>query len=158
MGGAHVYDLTPETTHLIVCDHHSEEARRKDPDGDGPGRKYRWVAKLRPDVRPMAAGWVGAVCDLWKNDEPIDFAALEEQWTLKPLEKEGGVVDPETGEEGPRPHLLCSITGFEDRKLVLEAPVARALCLTLAPISSRRATATRGYNQRKRRDLYGRPD
>lgn len=102
LGGSHAFDLTPQTTHLIVGEHDSE--------------KYRHVAKERPDVRPMVAGWVSAVCNLWKNDEPIDFATLEKKYTLRPLETSGGVLDPETGEEGQRGRLVCCITGFEDRK------------------------------------------
>ncbi|KAH6673877.1 hypothetical protein EV126DRAFT_306906, partial [Verticillium dahliae] len=72
LGGHHKYDLTPDVTHLIVGQY------------DTP--KYRHVAKERPDIKAMDARWIDAVADLWKNAAEIDFAALETQWQLKPLE------------------------------------------------------------------------
>ncbi|KAG7139234.1 S-M checkpoint control protein rad4 like [Verticillium longisporum] len=95
LGGHHKYDLTPDVTHLIVGQY------------DTP--KYRHVAKERPDIKAMDARWIDAVADLWKNAAEIDFAALETQWQLKPLETSG----PEPGEHD-RVKLLCCMTGFED--------------------------------------------
>ncbi|KAM0280222.1 hypothetical protein ACHAQH_004180 [Verticillium albo-atrum] len=95
LGGVHKYDLTPDVTHLIVGQY------------DTP--KYRHVAKDRPDIKAMDARWIDAVAELWKNAAEIDFAALEKEWQLKPLETSG----PEPGEE-ERIKLLCCMTGFED--------------------------------------------
>ncbi|KAL1878581.1 hypothetical protein VTK73DRAFT_7759 [Phialemonium thermophilum] len=99
LGGIHKYDLTPDVTHLIVGEY------------DTP--KYRHVAKERPDIRPMAAGWVEAVRDLWVRDADMNFAALEEEWQLRPLETSGGNLTA-PGNEAERAKLLCCITGFED--------------------------------------------
>ncbi|KAK0719074.1 BRCT domain-containing protein [Apiosordaria backusii] len=96
LGGLHKYDLTPECTHLIVGNY------------DTP--KYRHVAKERPDVKPMATAWVGAVRDLWVRDAEIDFAALEKEWQMRTFEKNGGNLDP----NHPRGQLLCCTTGIED--------------------------------------------
>lgn len=99
LGGVHKYDLTPDCTHLIVGDY------------DTP--KYRHVAKERPDVRAMAAGWVEAVRNLWVQDAEIDFASLEKEWQLRTFET--GAGDPtDDGSEPPRRKLLCCMTGFED--------------------------------------------
>ncbi|KAM0322194.1 hypothetical protein ACHAQA_009684 [Verticillium albo-atrum] len=95
LGGVHKYDLTPDVTHLIVGQY------------DTP--KYRHVAKDRPDIKAMDARWIDAVADLWKDAAEIDFAALEKEWQLKPLETSG----PDPGEE-ERIKLLCCMTGFED--------------------------------------------
>ncbi|KAJ4287458.1 protein kinase activating protein dpb11 [Collariella sp. IMI 366227] len=94
LGGVHKYDLTPDCTHLIVGDY------------DTP--KYRHVAKERPDVRVMAAAWVETVRDLWVQDAPIDFLALERECHLRPFES--GAGDP----QADRQRLLCCMTGFED--------------------------------------------
>ncbi|KAK0637436.1 hypothetical protein B0T17DRAFT_568158 [Bombardia bombarda] len=96
LGGIHKYDLTPDCTHLIVGEY------------DTP--KYRHVAKERPDVKPMAAGWIEAVRDLWVADRDIDFAALEAQWQLRTFETSGG----DDNSLDDRPRLLCCLTGFED--------------------------------------------
>lgn len=102
MGGTHKYDLTPDVTHLIVGDYNTA--------------KYRHVAKERPDIKPMAAGWVHAVRKLWVEDREIDFAALEDSWTLKTFEVGGSdpALDPSDCE---RPKLICCLTGFEDSRL-----------------------------------------
>ena len=68
MGAIHRYDLTLDVTHLIVGDY------------DTP--KYRYVAKERPDVRPMTIGWIEAVRELWIEDKEIDTEALERQHLL----------------------------------------------------------------------------
>jgi hypothetical protein len=99
LGGQHKYDLTPDCTHLIVGDY------------DTP--KYRHVAKERPDVRVMAAGWVEAVRNLWVEDAEIDFLTLEKEWQLRTFETGGGEPTPD-GSEPQRRRLLCCMTGFED--------------------------------------------
>ncbi|TAQ90234.1 hypothetical protein B7494_g1432 [Chlorociboria aeruginascens] len=68
MGGLHRLDLTLEVTHLIVGDY------------DTP--KYRYVAKERPDVSPMAVGWIEALRELWMHDQEIDMEKLERDHRL----------------------------------------------------------------------------
>lgn len=68
MGAIHRYDLTLDVTHLIVGKY------------DTP--KYRYVAKERPDIRPMTIEWIEAVRELWMEDKYIDTEALERQHTL----------------------------------------------------------------------------
>ncbi|KAL2182035.1 uncharacterized protein P884DRAFT_274471 [Thermothelomyces heterothallicus CBS 202.75] len=99
LGGQHKYDLTPDCTHLVVGDY------------DTP--KYRHVAKERPDVRVMAAGWVEAVRNIWVEDAEIDFLALEKEWQLRTFETGGGEPTAD-GSEPQRRRLLCCMTGFED--------------------------------------------
>ncbi|KAL2128655.1 hypothetical protein VTI74DRAFT_8901 [Chaetomium olivicolor] len=99
LGGVHKYDLTPDCTHLIVGNY------------DTP--KYRHVAKERPDIRVMAAGWVEAVRNLWVQDADIDFLALEREWQLRTFEAGGGDPTPD-GALPQRHRLLCCMTGFED--------------------------------------------
>ncbi|KAL1890430.1 protein kinase activating protein dpb11 [Sporothrix stenoceras] len=126
LGGVHKNDLTHEVTHLIVGDYNTP--------------KYRHVARDRPDIKAMCAGWVDAVRDPWTRDAPIDFPALEAAWRLKTFEVHGGLpgIDDEPeddngeqngdggapGEGGSlskRGRLLCSVTGFEeeDRQAVI---------------------------------------
>ncbi|TLD31040.1 hypothetical protein PspLS_02299 [Pyricularia sp. CBS 133598] len=93
LGGIHKYDLTPDVTHLIVGEY------------DTP--KYRHVAKERPDIKPMAAGWIDAVCSLFTMAEPINFKALEREWRLKTFETDGG-------NGRGRGKLLICLTGFDD--------------------------------------------
>lgn len=85
MGALHRLDLTAEVTHLIVGEY------------DTP--KYRFVAKQRPDVRVMRADWVEAMRLLWTQDEEIDVAALEQEYTLQTFAG-----------------LRICLTGFEDRE------------------------------------------
>lgn len=111
MGGVHKYDLTPDVTHLLV--------------GDYDTAKYRHVARERPDIKPMAAGWIDAVRELWVEDHDIDLAAMEAFWMLKPFESGGGdpvpvpISDSVPGDSNPpesaRKRLVCCLTGFEDR-------------------------------------------
>ncbi|GAW22726.1 hypothetical protein ANO14919_122690 [Xylariales sp. No.14919] len=100
MGGIHKYDLTPDVTHLIVGDYNTP--------------KYRHVAKERPDIKPMAAGWVDAVRKLWVEDQDIDFAELEDLWKLKTFESGGGIPSSSNPAEHGRQRLVCCLTGFED--------------------------------------------
>lgn len=87
-------------THLIVGEY------------DTP--KYRHVAKERPDILPMAAGWVEAVRDLWIEDAEIDFAALENAWKLRTFETSGGTAKDSEAEVASRNRLVCCMTGFDD--------------------------------------------
>ncbi|KAI1503352.1 hypothetical protein F5X99DRAFT_375867 [Biscogniauxia marginata] len=103
MGGVHKYDLTPDVTHLIVGDYNTA--------------KYRHVAKERPDIKPMAAGWVEAVRILWLEDREMDFAALENEWRLRTLEASGGIPNSPIPQERERTKLVCCLTGFEDNEI-----------------------------------------
>lgn len=103
-------------THLVVGEY------------DTP--KYRHVARERPDIRCMAAGWVEAVRDLWVQDSAIDFAALEDAWRLKTFETGGGEGENEVA---TRPRLLCCLTGFEDgemRQRMIETITANGAAYT----------------------------
>ena len=73
-----------DVTHLIVGDY------------DTP--KYRYVAKERPDVRPMAIGWIDALRELWIQDKEINVEALEREHVLPPFHS-----------------LKFSMTGCDDR-------------------------------------------
>lgn len=111
MGGIHKYDLTPDVTHLIV--------------GDYSTAKYRHVAKERPDIKPMGAGWVEAVQRLWVEDQEIDFAALENSWKLQTFEAGGGIPNSSNPAERERQRLVCCLTGFEDSPFPSLASVTR---------------------------------
>ncbi|KLU89227.1 hypothetical protein MAPG_08201 [Magnaporthiopsis poae ATCC 64411] len=100
LGGLHKYDLTPDVTHLIVGEY------------DTP--KYRHVAKERPDILPMAAGWIQAVRDLWTKDAPINFRELEKAWRLKAFETDGNQHGSSNASINDRGRLLVCLTGFED--------------------------------------------
>ncbi|KAH6670340.1 BRCA1 C terminus domain-containing protein [Plectosphaerella plurivora] len=104
LGGIHTYDLVVDVTHLIVGNY------------DTP--KYRHVAKDRHDVKVMDGVWIEALTDLWTRDAPIDFAAVEAEWRLLPLETNG----PAPGDDD-RGRLACSISGFHDldeRQLIID--------------------------------------
>jgi len=107
LGGVHKYDLTPDVTHLVVGEY------------DTP--KYRHVAKERPDIRPMAVGWIDAVLELWIKDSDIDFGALEKEWSLRTFETGGISCETSNGGSGnaDRAKLLCCLTGFDDRMFCL---------------------------------------
>ncbi|KAI1799159.1 hypothetical protein F4811DRAFT_545307 [Daldinia bambusicola] len=111
LGGIHKYDLTPDVTHLIV--------------GDYDTAKYRHVARERPDIKPMAAGWVDAVRELWREDKDFDFNALEEEWKLKTFETGGGIPKSPNPEQRERTRLICCLTGFEDNdtRILIEKTV-----------------------------------
>ncbi|TEA14448.1 S-M checkpoint control protein rad4 [Colletotrichum sidae] len=100
LGGVHKYDLTPDVTHLIVGDY------------DTP--KYRHVAKERIDIKAMDAGWVDAVGQRYMADLDVDFAVLEREWQLKPLETFGHGPDPENLARSLRGRLSLCMTGFDD--------------------------------------------
>ncbi|KAH8202490.1 hypothetical protein TruAng_003390 [Truncatella angustata] len=99
-GGVHKYDLTPDVTHLIV--------------GDYDTAKYRHVARERPDIKPMAAGWINAVRSHWVNDQEFDFANLESEFRLRPFESGGGFPQSTDSPKRRRQQLLICLTGFED--------------------------------------------
>ncbi|KAI1639181.1 hypothetical protein F4809DRAFT_638870 [Biscogniauxia mediterranea] len=103
MGGHHKYDLTPDVTHLIVGDYNTA--------------KYRHVAKERPDIKPMAAGWIDAVRTLWLEDKEMDFVALESKWQLRTFEAGGGIPNSPNPQERERMKLVCCLTGFEDNNM-----------------------------------------
>lgn len=86
MGAVHLYDLTHDVTHLIVGNYETE--------------KYRFVARERPDIRPMSIDWIGAVRELWIQDIDINVAQLEREHTLPTFKTLG----------------IC-MTGCDDRKL-----------------------------------------
>ncbi|KAK2605901.1 protein kinase activating protein dpb11 [Conoideocrella luteorostrata] len=103
LGGVHKYDLTPNVTHLIVGDY------------DTP--KYRHVARERPDIKAMDAAWIEAMAEIWKNDEELDFFALERQHELKALEKCGTeTAPPHNGAPTGRQALLICLTGFGEQR------------------------------------------
>lgn len=87
LGATHRYDLTQDVTHLIVGNHNTA--------------KYKYVARERPDVKPMTIEWIEAVRDLWVEDSEIDGVALEAQYRLPTL-------------SGVR----ASMTGCDDRKFL----------------------------------------
>jgi len=86
MGAICEFDLTNDVTHLIVGEPFNTP-------------KYRYVAKERPDVKPMGLGWIEALRQLWIKDEQIDAQALENEHTLPTLHS-----------------LKFSMTGCEDSK------------------------------------------
>ncbi|KKA30287.1 hypothetical protein TD95_003869 [Thielaviopsis punctulata] len=103
LGATHTYDLTKQTTHLIVGSHESP--------------KYRHVARSRPDIKAMDALWILAVRDAWRADE-FDFDRLQKMYELKALETGGVDVDVEAetiaAEPGKRPALKICLTGIDD--------------------------------------------
>ncbi|KAG5929526.1 hypothetical protein E4U42_005553 [Claviceps africana] len=103
LGGRHKYDLTPDVTHLIVGDY------------DTP--KYRHVARERPDIKAMDAAWIEEMAHLWKNDDEIDFTALEKKHQLKALEKCGTEPpSPLQEQSADRQSLLICLTGFGEQR------------------------------------------
>jgi hypothetical protein len=104
MGAVHRYDLTPDVTHLIIANYATP--------------KYRFVAKERPDVRPMTVRWIEVMRKLWCEDQEIDFEALELEHTLPTLAT-----------------LKFSMTGCDDRK---DDPHTQRLYLLTRIISYRK--------------------
>ncbi|KYK56614.1 BRCT domain-containing protein [Drechmeria coniospora] len=103
LGGVHKYDLTPDCTHLIVGDYNTP--------------KYRHVARERPDVKAMAAAWIEAVSEIWRNDGEIDFGFLEKEHRLKPLDKCGLEMHAARHQQAAsRQSLLICLTGFGDQR------------------------------------------
>ena len=69
----------------------------------------------------MDAGWIEALADLWRSDSPIDFAALEKTWQLRPLEISGVPAPTQDNPEPTRERLLVCLTGFMDREFCLSS-------------------------------------
>ncbi|KAK7403104.1 protein kinase activating protein dpb11 [Neonectria punicea] len=109
LGGIHKYDLTPDVTHLVVGDY------------DTP--KYRHVARERPDIKAMDITWIEAMSELWKNDDDMNYAALESQYQLKPLEKRGFDISKEPI---TRESLLICLTGFGDQREAIAQRITAA--------------------------------
>ena len=65
----------------------------------------------------MDAGWIEALTELWRGDSPIDFAALEKEWQLQPLETSGTPAPTPDNPEPARGRLLVCLTGYPDREL-----------------------------------------
>ena len=68
MGAVHKFDLTSDVTHLIV--------------GDINTPKYKYVAKMRTDVKVLRAEWVEAVRSSWIQGGDTDIHALEAEYKL----------------------------------------------------------------------------
>jgi DNA replication regulator DPB11 len=85
MGATHQLDLTSDVTHLIV--------------GSLDTPKYKYVARERPDVRPITQEFIAAVRSAWLEGDsaPINIAALEQQFRVPTLWD-----------------LKICVTGFED--------------------------------------------
>jgi hypothetical protein len=66
MGARHVLDLTSEATHLIC--------------GASGSPKYRYVAKMRPDIKVMSTKWVEAMYTQWIAGEDIDPRTFERDY------------------------------------------------------------------------------
>ncbi|PKS13365.1 hypothetical protein jhhlp_000136 [Lomentospora prolificans] len=99
LGGVFTGDLTVDVTHLLV--------------GEYDTAKYRHTAKSLAHVKAMDAGWIEALTRLWREDAPIDFAALEKAWQLLPLETGGDDASSFDNEEPPRrKRLMVCLTGF----------------------------------------------
>ncbi|KAH8144935.1 uncharacterized protein LAJ45_11056 [Morchella importuna] len=73
MGARHVLDLTSDVTHL-VCE-------------DITTPKYRYVARMRTDVKVMMVGWVDSMYDVWIDGEDINPRDFEEKFQLPILYK-----------------------------------------------------------------------
>ncbi|PWW79576.1 hypothetical protein C7212DRAFT_275838 [Tuber magnatum] len=66
MGARHLLDLTSDVTHLICADLATP--------------KYRYVARMRADVRVMGVGWVNAMYDLWIKGEDLNPTDFNEEY------------------------------------------------------------------------------
>lgn len=63
MGATWKQDLTSDATHLIV--------------GDVNTPKYKYVAKQRPDVKPMSVSFIDVAHQHWMANESISIHELE---------------------------------------------------------------------------------
>ncbi|KAF1933265.1 uncharacterized protein M421DRAFT_193164 [Didymella exigua CBS 183.55] len=69
MGATIKLDLTSDVTHLIA--------------GNADSAKYRYVARLREDVKVLSPGWLEALREVWmEGDDGMDVAGLEKQYRL----------------------------------------------------------------------------
>ncbi|KAL1654270.1 protein kinase activating protein dpb11 [Didymella pomorum] len=69
MGATIKLDLTSDVTHLVA--------------GNTDSAKYKYVAKLREDVKVLSPGWLEALREVWmEGDDNMDVASLEKQYRL----------------------------------------------------------------------------
>ncbi|KAF2633079.1 hypothetical protein BU25DRAFT_487420 [Macroventuria anomochaeta] len=69
MGATIKLDLTSDVTHLVA--------------GNTDSAKYRYVAKLREDVKVLSPSWLEALRDVWmEGEDDMDVAGLEKQYRL----------------------------------------------------------------------------
>ncbi|KAJ4311768.1 protein kinase activating protein dpb11 [Neodidymelliopsis sp. IMI 364377] len=69
MGATIKLDLTSDVTHLVA--------------GNTDSAKYRYVAKLREDVKVLSPEWLEALRDVWmEGEDDMDLAGLEKQYRL----------------------------------------------------------------------------
>ncbi|KAF3037248.1 hypothetical protein E8E12_006730 [Didymella heteroderae] len=69
MGATIKLDLTSDVTHLVA--------------GNTDSAKYRYVAKLREDVKVLSPAWLEALREVWmEGDDSMDVAGLEKQYRL----------------------------------------------------------------------------
>ncbi|XPS70216.1 protein kinase activating protein dpb11 [Ascochyta lentis] len=69
MGATIKLDLTSDVTHLVA--------------GNTDSAKYRYVAKLREDVKVLSPSWLEALRDVWmEGEDDMDVAGLENQYRL----------------------------------------------------------------------------
>lgn len=69
MGATIKLDLTSDVTHLVA--------------GNTDSAKYKYVAKLREDVKVLSPGWLEALREVWmEGDDNMDVAGLEKQYRL----------------------------------------------------------------------------
>lgn len=102
MGARHVLDLTSDVTHLVCRDVTTP--------------KYKYVAKMRSDVKVMKVEWVDAMYDLWINGEDINPRDFEEKFKLPTLYRLSisvtGILDG-----GPQGDIMASFNAHTDRKI-----------------------------------------
>lgn len=65
MGATNVLDLTSEVTHLICAALFSP--------------KYRYVARMRADVKVLSPRWIDAMFEQWRDGEDVDVHELERE-------------------------------------------------------------------------------
>ena len=69
MGATIKLDLTSDVTPLIA--------------GNTDSAKYKYVAKLREDVKVLSPSWLEALRDVWmEGEDDMDMARLEKQYRL----------------------------------------------------------------------------
>ncbi|KAJ4339849.1 protein kinase activating protein dpb11 [Ascochyta clinopodiicola] len=69
MGATIKLDLTSDVTHLVA--------------GNTDSAKYRYVAKLREDVKVLSPSWLEALRDVWmEGEDNMDLPGLERQYRL----------------------------------------------------------------------------
>ena len=71
MGASWKQDLTSDATHLVI--------------GDSDTPKYKYVARQRPDVKAMTAGFIDAVREFWIRGDDVPLAELEKKYAFPAL-------------------------------------------------------------------------